>query len=124
VPHSTDRILLFTVNPPTSVEAQRAFSDAGILCTKIRSHLEMRHYILCVFCAAIIATRGLDLHSYTPYVYCTCRLSRLGYRDCITVNLSINILNVGLECWSCWSWTHFGTMNVEHKTEKTVIVFV
>ena len=26
--------------PPTSVEAERAFSSAGIMCTKIRSRLE------------------------------------------------------------------------------------
>ena len=29
----------FAVNTPTSVEAERAFSAAGLLCTKIRSHL-------------------------------------------------------------------------------------
>ena len=32
------RVLLFAVNP-TSVEAERTFSAAGILCTKIRSRL-------------------------------------------------------------------------------------
>ena len=32
-------VYLLTVNPPTSVEAERAFSAAGILCTKIRSRL-------------------------------------------------------------------------------------
>jgi len=40
--------------PPTSVEAERDFSAAGTLCTKIR-------WILCAFCAAIIASR-LGLH--------------------------------------------------------------
>ena len=85
-PHSAARILLFTVNPPTSVEAERAFPHAGILCTKIRSRLSTRQYILCAFCAAIIATRGLGAH--TPYVHCTCTPTKI--RGCITGNLSIH----------------------------------
>jgi len=39
-PPSRARVLLFAVDPPICVEAEaRAFSAAGLLCTKIRSRL-------------------------------------------------------------------------------------
>jgi len=40
-------------------------------------------------------------YAYTPHVHCTSRPIEI--RDSTTGNLSINILNVGLEDWSCWS---------------------
>jgi len=43
--------------PPTSVEAGRALSAAGTLCTKIRLRLSDATLDTCAFCAAIIASR-------------------------------------------------------------------
>ena len=71
---SRARVLLFAVNPPTSVEAERAFSSAGLLCTKIRSRRVSvtRHWILCASCAAIIASASnLAALTFALLLYCT-----------------------------------------------------
>jgi len=56
-------LLLFAVNPPTSVEAERSFSAQGYFVPSFVRISVTRRWILCAFCAAIVATRGLDLHS-------------------------------------------------------------
>jgi len=48
--------------PPTSVEAERAFSAAGVLCTKLRSQLEDNINICAFYVRIIVEATTVDVY--------------------------------------------------------------
>jgi hypothetical protein len=67
--------LLLSVPPKNSVESERAFSlsAAGVVCSKLRTRLVMKHWIICVhvahFLSALSCVRAVELNMSEMTLY-------------------------------------------------------